>query len=68
MRLKDDSELRLFNFIGDGTFTNDGPWPDWMHWDEYVFDISGSQENESRVFVDVLSTLIDVTVIPPRNY
>ena len=68
LRLRDDSEVRLFNFIGDGTFQNDGPWPDWMYWDEFIFDSSGSQERESRAFVDVLSTIVGVQVVPPRNY
>jgi hypothetical protein len=67
LRFKDDSEIRLFNFIGDGTFSNNGPFPDWVYWDEYAFDISGSQDKESRVFVDVLSKIIGVKVIPPRN-
>lgn len=67
LRLNSDLEMRLFNFIGDGTFSNNGPFPDWFYWDNFVFDLSGSQENESRVFVDVLSKLIDVEVVPPRD-
>ena len=66
LRLKDDSELRLFSFIGDGTFTNHGPFPDWMYWSDFTMDISGSQERESRLFVDVLAKLVGVSVIPPR--
>lgn len=68
LRLKDDSEMHLFNFIGDGTFSNHGPFPDWLYWDEIMFDISGSQEKESRVFVELLSRLIGVKVVPPRAY
>lgn len=66
LRLKDDSELRLFNFIGEGTFTNTGPFPDWCYWDEFAFDLSGSQDKESRTFVDLLCKMIGVKVVPPR--
>lgn len=68
LRLNDDSELRLFNFIGDGTFVNTGPFPDWLYWDEFAFDFSGSQDKESRVFVDLLCKMIGVRVVPPRLY
>ena len=68
LRLKGDSEFRLFNFIGDGTFGNTGPFPDWLYWDEFAFDFSGSQDKESRVFVDLLSKMIGVKVVPPRLY
>jgi len=54
-------------FIGEGTFGNEGPFPDWCYWDEFALDISGSQEDESRVFADVLSKIIGVQVVPPRN-
>ena len=68
LRLKDDSELRLWNFIGDGTFSNNGPFPDWCYGDEFAFDFSGSQEKESRVYVNLLCKMIGVRVVPPRLY
>ncbi len=68
LQLNGYTQLHLFNFLGDGTFTNSGPLPDWVYWPDRVFDVSGSQERESRVFVDVLSKLIGVTVVPPRRY
>jgi hypothetical protein len=68
LRFNDDSEMRLFNFIGEGTFSNNGPFPDWLYWKEFTFDIASSQEKESRVFVDVLSKMIGASVVPPRNY
>jgi len=68
LRLTDETELHLFNFIGDGTFSNSGPLPDWLYWDEFAFDLSGSQEKESRVFVDLLSKMVGVKVVPPRPY
>ena len=68
LRLYDKSEFRLFNFIGDGTFDNIGPFPDWMYWEDFALDLSGSQEKESRVFADVLSRLIGVAIAPPTTY
>jgi hypothetical protein len=67
LRLHGGDELHLFYFYGDGTFTNDGPLPDWVYWDAYAFDLSGTQEKESRVFVDLLSKLIGVSVVPARS-
>ena len=68
LRLRDDTEVHLFNFVGDGTFVNHGPLPDWLYWDDFTFNITGSQEKESRVFVDLLAKLCDVQVVPPRRY
>lgn len=68
LRLRDNSEFRLFNFVGDGGFNNNGPFPDWCYWDDLAFDFVGGQEKRSRVFVDLLSTLLDVGVVPPRNF
>ena len=67
LRFHDRSEVHLFNFIGDGTFTNNGPLPDWFYWNEYAFDLSGSQEKESRLFVDLVSKMIGVSVMPPSQ-
>ncbi|MFN0052149.1 MAG: hypothetical protein ACKV0T_08155 [Planctomycetales bacterium] len=67
LRLFDGEERRLFYFFGDGTFSNTGPWPDWLFWDEYLLNISGSQERESRGFVDLLGKMIGVPVVPPRS-
>ena len=47
---------------------DNGPLPDWLYWNEYTFDLSGSQDKESRMFVDLLSKMIGVTVVPPRGY
>ena len=68
LRFKDDSEIRLFSFIGEGTFSNKGPFPNWLYWSEYALDLAGSQEKESRAFVDLLSKMIGVTVVPSRGY
>jgi hypothetical protein len=66
LRLHGGEERHLFYFWGDGTFRNDGPWPDWLYWDDYVFDMCGTQERESRAFVELLSKMIGVSVVPAR--
>jgi hypothetical protein len=66
LRLHGGDELR-FNFYGDGTFRNDGPLPDWLYWDEYLFDMSGTQEKESRAFVELICKMIRVSVIATRS-
>jgi hypothetical protein len=67
LRLYDGDDLTLFHFFGDGAFTHDGTWPDWMYWDQYAFDMSGTQDRDSRLFVDLLSRMIGVAVMPGRN-
>jgi hypothetical protein len=67
LRLHGGDELRLFYFYGDGTFSNHGPWPDWLYWDDYLFDMSGTQEKESRAFVELLGKMIGVSVVPARS-
>jgi hypothetical protein len=62
LRLHGGKEIHLFNFFGDGTFRNDGPLPDWWYWDDFAFDTSGTQERESRAFVDVLGKILGVPV------
>ena len=64
LRLRSGDELKLFSFLGDGTFTNSGPLPDWWYWDEYLFDYTGTQAHQSRIFAMLLSKLINVTLIP----
>jgi hypothetical protein len=66
LRLHGGNELRLFSFFGDGTFSNNGPLPDWLYWGNYLFDTSGTQEKESRLFVELLSRMIGVSVVSAR--
>ena len=67
LRLHGEEEIGLFDFVGDGTFVNDGPWPDWMCWPEYVFDLSGTQERDSKALVDLLCKILGVRVQPPNS-
>jgi hypothetical protein len=64
LKLIGADEIRLFSFVGDGVFSNDGPLPDWWYWEEIAMDFAGPQERESRVFVILLSKLIGVTIAP----
>jgi hypothetical protein len=64
LRPKVGQEFRLFDFIGDGGFTNGGPLPDWWYWEDIVFDYTGSQEPESRAFAQLLSKLLGVKIEP----
>ena len=64
LKLIGADEIRLFSFIGDGVFSNDGPLPDWWYWKEIAMDYAGPQERESRLFVTLLSKLIGVTIAP----
>jgi len=56
-----------FWFYGDGPFTNYGPFPDWLYWQEYLFDLRGTQETESRTYAEALSRLIGAPVEPPGS-
>ena len=64
LRVGGRDEVPLFFFLGDGVFTNDGPMPDWWYWDEYITDFTGTQERESKLFVQLLSKLIGVEIRP----
>lgn len=59
-----DDYRHLFRFVGEGSFINDGPLPNWFYLGEYVFDAEASQEGESRAFVTVLARLTGKPVEP----
>ena len=61
LRLRDETEVVLFRFVGSGEFRNEGPFPDWFYC-EGMLDEVGTQENESRAFVEVLSKMIGVPI------
>lgn len=68
LRLRGGEEVSLFTFRGAGTHVNDSPYPDWLQRNEYVLDVTGTQESESRRLVNLLSKMLDVKVDPPRSY
>ena len=65
LRLFDREEIAVATFAGPGAFVNDGPFPDWMHWEDFAFDYVGDQEDRARAVVDLLSAMIGVPVVPP---
>src|ERR1051325_6449965 len=64
LKLKSGEEVGLFWFVGDGTFTNEGPWPDWVYWKEIVCDVTGTQEQESRMFARALGNILGAPLGP----
>ena len=64
LRVVGRDEVKLFSFFGDGVFTNNGPLPDWWYWKEIAVDFAGTQERESRLFAQLISRLIGVTILP----
>jgi hypothetical protein len=65
LSLRDGGDVHLFNFLGDGTFTNEGPLPDWMYWGAYASDFVGTQDQNSKAFAELLSRAIGVPITPP---
>lgn len=50
--------VHLFSFVGEGSFQNTTIWPDWFYWEELAFDMRGTQEEESKVFVTLLEQVM----------
>lgn len=66
LRLRRGDEVHLFQFFGETTFGNDYLYPDWLDAYEDQIGENANPDRESRAFVDVLSALIGVPVVPPR--
>src|SRR5262249_44454475 len=66
LRLHSGQEVQVFYFYGEGEFSNQGPLPDWLYWANYQFDVTGTQGQESRLYVELLSKMIGVPVEPSR--
>lgn len=64
LRLVNFEEVPLFSFYGGGSFVNNSIIPDWFYWPQLFAELPFSQEQPSRMFVEVLSRLLDVEVIP----
>jgi hypothetical protein len=65
LSLRNGDDVHLFNFLGDGTFTNDGPLPDWMYWRDFAGDLVGTQDQDSKAFAELLSRAVGVPITPP---
>ncbi len=62
LKLRNEEVVHLFRFYGAGTYINNSPFPEWFFWEEYHLDLSGTQELESKVFVDLLQKMLKVPV------
>lgn len=54
---KSGRQVHLCSFMGPGEFVNQSVWPDWVYWEEYAFDVAGTQTSESLALVEVLQKL-----------
>jgi hypothetical protein len=67
LQLVNGEDVHLFNFLGEGTFEARAPNPllsfSW-YWAKMLLAFSGSQEDDSRRFVDRLEELIGAPVSP----
>ena len=59
---QDNSRVYLFSFYGDGAFQNNSGLPDWWFGGEYFFDRTGNQDQESRIFVELLHQMIEAPI------
>ncbi|MCB2153871.1 hypothetical protein KQI84_03225 [bacterium] len=51
-------EVTLFRWMGEGEFSNESLWPDWMYWEEILLDVEGTQKKESLAFFEALRGMI----------
>lgn len=65
LKLHGGGDVHLFSFYGDGALNNAGPLPDWFYWQDYLLDLSGTQESESRAYVELLSRMTGAPIEPP---
>jgi hypothetical protein len=59
----DAPNIHLFRFLGEGPFINKGPLPDWFYWYQALTDIRGTQEEDARHFVTVLSRVLNKPIV-----
>jgi hypothetical protein len=64
--LDGEEEVHLFYFLGDGTISNNTPWSDLFSSWYLEYDASGTQDQESLAFVNIVSKLLGAKVIPGR--
>lgn len=65
LRMRHGEERRLFRFVGEGGFNNDGILPDWCYWEENLVTplVQGSQDTGSRLFADVVSRMTGAPIV-----
>jgi hypothetical protein len=65
LRLTGDREIHLFHFYGEGEFQHGSlDWvPGWAYWNERLFDMQGTQDEDSRTFVKQLERILRVGTV-----
>ena len=58
LKLYNGEIIPLFNFLGRGSFVNNSVMPDWWYWSKSCTSASGTQEQESKLYVELLQHLI----------
>lgn len=58
LELKDGSRITLFRWLGFGEFSNASIYPDILFWDQYLFDLRGTQGDRSLAFLDALKAMV----------
>ncbi|MBC8063983.1 MAG: hypothetical protein H7Y17_04080 [Chlorobia bacterium] len=64
LKLHTREEITLFKFYGQGDFSNDGPLPDWMYWEDILESkiTKGGQEGQALTYAEIISTLVGVPI------
>ena len=57
LKLVDQEIVTLFNFAGRGGFVNNTIMPDWYYCSESAAAVTGTQDAESRLYVDMLQRM-----------
>lgn len=55
---RDRSEVLMFRWIGQGLFANNSGLPEFLYWEDLIFDMQGTQKQESLVFFEALKAMI----------
>ena len=60
--MKNGREIKLFTFMGRGSFVNNTRMPDWLYWEDFAIArlTAGNQETESLAFANTISLLVGV--------
>jgi hypothetical protein len=67
IRLHTGEEIDFVRFYGQGDFSNDGPLPDWMYWEDVLEAkiTKGTQEGQALSYAEMLSHVVQVPIGSP---
>ena len=67
---KNGKQTVLARFYGQGDFSNNWIFPDWIYWEEIGIArlTAGNQEDESRMYASTVATIIGVEIRNDANY